>query len=451
MADLKNLSDQELLALRAQPSASPLSQMSDAELLAARVDTKKPMTLADTWPARLAKSVYSAAKLPGDVYSGEAQLPSLNGVPGSAPPDAGERTLEPNGFAQFLGADPKSRWQAPAEGSPMGRAVDLAGLGPTAPRVGATIKPSTAGAPSVEQLESSASTRYNAPAVKELQVHSDAAKNFGATITADLEQTGINAELAPKTFSILGKLNEPPSGSFVTASNFETLRRTLGNAARDFTNPTEQKAATQAIRHLDNYLAELPAADVAKGDAKAVAAILSDARGDYAAARRSQTVTGALETADGNAAAANSGQNIGNAIRQRFNSILKSDKQSSGFKPDEISQMERVRDGTVTGNTTRFAGNMLGGGGGLGAIITAGIGGAATAPWGGVGAALPAVGYALKKFSDMSVRRQAEILDEMVRSNSPLGQSAPKALYGPGEMTRAQARLLLSGARPEQD
>lgn len=378
------------------------------------VDKKKPFTLADTWPAKLAKDVYNYATLPGDV------------VQGKTAPD-------------------------PSDPAFMARLVGLSSMGSGVPRAGATIKPTAAGAaPSVQELETAARSGYNAPAVAELQIRPEAVKNFGGIVAGDLEQKGINAELAPKTFSILNKLADAPEGSFVTASNFDTLRRTLGNAARDFTNPTEQKAASQAIKHLDNYLAELPAQDVAKGDAQSAARILSDARGNYASARRSETVTGAVETADGNAAAANSGQNIGNAIRQRFNSILKSDRASSGFKPEEIAQAERVRDGTLTGNAARFTGNMLGGGGGLGAVVAAGVGGAATAPWGGFGAALPAVGYGLKKFSDMSVRRQAELLDEMVRSNSPLAQSAGPGPYVPGEMTRAQARLLLSGGLSQQ-
>jgi hypothetical protein len=400
-----------------QPSGGP--ELPAGFVLEGAAPKKKPFTLGDTWPAQVAKGLFSAATLPGDVYQGKAAVPQSANM--------GEENT-----------------------ANIGRVLELSGLGPTVPRVGATIAATKAGAaPTLEQLESAARSGYTAPAVAELQIKPEAVKNFGAIVSGDLEQKGINAELAPKTFSVLRKLGDPPEGSYATASNFDTLRRTLGNAARDFTNPTEQKAASQAIKHLDNYLAELPAQDLIQGDAQAAARILSDARGNYAAARRSSTVTDALETADGNAAAANSGQNIGNAIRQRFNSILKSDRASSGFKPDEIAQMERVRDGTLTGNATRFAGNLLGGGGGLGAVITAGIGGAATAPWGGFGAALPAVGYGLKKISDMSVRRQAQLLDEMVRANSPLAQSALPAPYVPGEMTRATARMLLSGAVPQ--
>lgn len=45
----------------------------------------KKFGLGDTWPAQIAKSIYSGLTLPGDVLKGEAQLPSAMGVPGSVP------------------------------------------------------------------------------------------------------------------------------------------------------------------------------------------------------------------------------------------------------------------------------------------------------------------------------------------------------------------------------
>ncbi len=49
--------------------------------------------LGDTWPAQLAKTLWSSFTLPGDVMAGKAQLPSSQGVPGSLPADQGNDTM----------------------------------------------------------------------------------------------------------------------------------------------------------------------------------------------------------------------------------------------------------------------------------------------------------------------------------------------------------------------
>lgn len=83
--------------------------------------------LDETITGGIAKAIGNAVTLPGDVYSGKVQLPSQEGVPGSAPANSGEVTMKPNALgAMFM--DPNSTFQAPGQGSPFGRAVDLSGV-----------------------------------------------------------------------------------------------------------------------------------------------------------------------------------------------------------------------------------------------------------------------------------------------------------------------------------
>lgn len=407
--DLTALSDQELADLyrkQSQTAAPSLSAMTDEQLVAAHGQAsqsapKKPFGLADTWPAKIAQSIWSGVTLPGDVLAGKAQLPSHEGaIPGSVP------------FG-----DPQSSGQ---------RVADLAMLGaPMAPRVASSLAPAVAasGPPTREALQTAATAGYDQARNLGVEIKPSSVSNLSGSIRSGLENEGIHGELAPKTHAILAKLATPPEGSVATISNLETVRRSLGHAAKDFQNPTEQLAASRAIEHLDGYLANLAQPDLLAGDAAGAAKVLTDARGNYAAAKRSERITDASETADLNAAAANSGQNIGNATRQRINSILKSDKLSRGYSPDELAQMEQVVRGTFTGNTARKLGNLLGGGGGLGAAVVGGIGGVATAPMGGWGAAAPLLGVALKGVEKSSVKRQTNALDEMVRSRSPLADA----------------------------
>jgi hypothetical protein len=273
--------------------------------------------------------------------------------------------------------------------------------------------------PTAQELKAAGDAGYKEARGMGVDIKSDSVANMATSLGAKLEQDGINAKLAPNTFSIISELTTPPAGSVATIAGLETARRTLGNAAKQFTNPTEQMAASRAIEHLDDYLSGINAADVLAGDAAGAAKILSQARGNYGAAKRSERLTDELTIADRNADAANSGMNLGNATRQRVKSILNSDKKSSGYSDAELAQLEKVVRGTGPGNIARRIGNMLGGGGGLGTVVTAGVGGMVNPLLAG----LPAVGYGMKKLGDASVSRQARIADELIRSRSPLAQS----------------------------
>lgn len=362
---------------------------------------KPSFGLADTWPVRMAKAAWSGLTLPGDVVQGSV---SMTGEDGRTNPQVISRAAE-----LAMASSPAS--PAAGTGAAIAATVGLA-------------KPATlAVAPTREALLQAANKGYDSARNLGVDISSDAVSGLSQRIQQSLFDQGVSDKLAPKTFSVLSEAAAPPSGSVASISNLDTIRRSLGHAARDFSNPTEQLAAKTAQGHLDDYLAALPVEDVIRGPAPEASKILSEARGNYAAAKRSERVTDAIDAADLQAAAANSGQNIGNATRQRLKSILTSDKQSAGYTGEELAQMEQVVRGTGLGNSTRMAGNILGGGGGLGAVASAAVGGAATGGWGAVA---PLVGFGLKKISDASVNRGVSTLDEMVRLRSPLAEALLK-------------------------
>ena len=379
-----------------QQLEAPPQPVSDPALLAQLEQKPKPFGLADTWPARLAKSVWGGMTLPGDVYQGKVDPLSDEGIE---------------------------------------RSFDLAAVAsPVKPRVASSMKSPVPGPPSADELKAAGSAGYDRARALGVDISPSSVQTSAQVLRANLEKDGINGELAPKTFSIISRLTQPPEGSIVTISNLETVRRTLGNAAKDFANPTEQLAAGKAIKHIDDYLANLGQGDVMAGDASQAAKILSEARGNYGAAKRSEQVTDAVRAAEFGAAAANSGRNIGNAERQKFKSILLSDKKSSGFNPEEIAQIEKVVQGTGPANSARYIGNLLGGGGGLGQAVTTGLsamGGAAVGdiPGGIAGAmAVPAIGSSARALANKLTDRQIRKLDELVRSRSPLAESASMLL-----------------------
>lgn len=435
MPDYSKMSDAELSAL-VQPQAAPASnsapgnygQMSDADLMKAIQPQQRGVAdqllgltgpRYQTWPER---AVREMASIPEKTMTAAA----------SAPP--GSRELTENLVPATTEA--------------------AAAFGPMVPKVVASLGRSAL--PTSQELKSAAGSGYDAARNLTLDIKPASVTNSMGVLRANLEKDGINAELAPKTFSILSKAGEAPADSVVTVGNLDTLRRSLGHAAGDFTNKTEQLAARRAIEHLDTYLSDIPAGDVLRGDASQVSRILGEARANYAAGKRSEQVGNAVEAADLSAAAANSGRNIGNAERQKFKSLLLSDKQSAGFSPEELAQVERLVRGTATGNSLRHIGNFLGGGGGLGQSLTAGagavIGGMAAGPVGaGAGAVgLPIVGNVARAASNASTQRQARLLDEMVRSRSPEAEARAAEPVPPNRIPPAILARMLLQSQPQQ-
>lgn len=295
-------------------------------------------------------------------------------------------------------------------------------------------------APTSDELYEAASAAYEHPSIKEIVVKPSAFKTWKDELLATNDI--VDEDLSPKTFKILNRLDEPPEGSFLDGRSIQSLRRKLGQAAGSV-DPTERKAARDAISSLDDFLADIPKKAVLKGDPKAVSAALEEARGNYAAAKRSDVIEGKLEAAELQAGSANSGMNLDNATRQRLKDVLKSDKLRRGFSQEELTQMRKIVTGTPVENITRRVANMLGGGGGMGATVTGALGGAAGAavghvPGAMIGAAIPAAaGYALKKLSAAMSQADVRRLQEMVRSRSPLGRQMQSSLGKFGKASTA--------------
>lgn len=353
--------------------------------------------------------VKRAAMLPGDVMEAGLDPTSPEGI----------RRINEFGFT-FSPASPVARaTETPIKGTARSLSVG------------------SAKTPSADELKAAASQGFKQARSMGVDYSADAVKGLGDDITRTLESDGMFAELAPKTFAMLGKLKDPPEGAVSSLDNLVTLRRALQKAAGDFTNPTERAAATRAIDAVDDFvMAALPESVVA-GPASEVAGVVGPARANYAAAMRSDTITNALKQAELDAAAANSGLNIDNRTRQVLNAILKSDKRSRGFSKEELDVLEQVVRGKFGTNLARYFGNLMGGGGGLGSMVSGGIGAGIGAAIGGtpgaiIGAGTPAaMGTSLRSLAGRMTRGAAESLDDLIRQRSPLylkAQESPALL-----------------------
>ncbi len=351
--------------------------------------------LMDTWPAQLAKTIYNAVTLPGDVYQGNAAVPQSENMPG------GENT------------------------DSIGRVTDLASIAtPVSPGSMFKTKVTAPTPPAPEELKAAAKAGYEAAKTSGVELKPTAITDFVTKAKSDLNADGINDILAPKTFGVLDKMGVAPEGAAVTVNDFRTMQRALGHAARS-PDPTERLAASRAIESLNSHIENVPASGVLRGTPEEVAGvsdIIKKANANYAAYKRGETVSGRLDLAKLNAEAAHSGQNIDNAIRQQIKAILQNPKLRSGYSPQELDQMRSIVSGTSLGNLARGAGNLLGGGGGLGAVASAGAGAYAAGP---LGAVAPVAGYALKKAGNAFTNSQVSKLEDMIRMRSPLAKDIP--------------------------
>lgn len=271
--------------------------------------------------------------------------------------------------------------------------------------------------PSTEDLFDAATDAYHHPAIKDLVVKPSSIQTWRDQTHISLNDEGFDDVLAPKTFGVLSRL-DPPPGGYITGQSLNTLRKKLGTLARG-ADPTERAASSHAIDALDGYASSIPPTDILRGDPAKVAGALTEARGNYAAAKRSQAIEEAMDKAALQAGASNSGMNVDNATRQRLKDILSNPKRRRGFSDDELTQMRKVVVGSTPANLARRAGNMLGGGGGLGTVITSAAGGAAA---GTLGSFAPLVGYGFKKLSAALSGKDVQSLQDAVRSRSPLGK-----------------------------
>lgn len=268
----------------------------------------------------------------------------------------------------------------------------------------------------IAEVQQAAERGYQSPAIGAVEFRPGVVDALSNTVTRQLDRARFNDRLAPQTRGILDDLRNPVNGSAHTIEDLQTARQQLSTIAGNFGNPTEQAAASRAIEAITNYIGRMPQSHLARGNAAEATEAWNTARSNYASAKTAQKVQDKLYAAEQQAASANSGANVGNASRQKLRAMLTNPKQGRGLTEAEGTAIEQTVQGSRLANALRTGGNLLGGGGGLGALLTGAVGGAAAGP---VGLALPAVGRALKMAGDSVTRQQANRIVDAILERAP--------------------------------
>jgi hypothetical protein len=355
--------------------------------------------------------ITSRLKAVGDILAGFGKTAGGAIEYTASPAMAGVRSLVSQPLENVTGLPREYTEFAAGMAVPIPKSVNLPGTG------------TRAVVPTVEQLGAESARLRQAPEVTGTVLKQEAGVRAADEIRGDLARGRVSEVTAKPIYDVIGQLEKPGA---LTVDRLDSIRQQLGDvsipvkdATGRVTNAAEIRAAAIARDRLDQLLPNAKPEEVLFGNPTRAAETLAETRANESAKFSAETLNRKEFRAEIRAAAANSGKNLSNTMRQRIADILLDPSQRRGFSQSELAMMDRIVRGTKTENAVRYAGNFLGGGGGLGALVTTAEGIRALGPIGAI-AALP--GAALKSLSNVMTERNIERLNEMVRADSPLGR-----------------------------
>lgn len=409
---------------------------------------------------------YQAAERPGPgTKLGDAFFRST-GIPEYKPTSAPERMLmagtetavasAPFGVgASLLGLLSGTGGQAVREAGGGERAATVAEL---APGIFSSVREARRGpaVPTAPELKTAGQTQLRAFGDAPVELSPAPITSLAAAAEPSLQRGGFRPRNAPGTFDLLSEIKQPDAGGWATGApgpsgtpsltmhDLQAIREDLAGTIQDSrsplaAHPKDFAAATATLRQLDDMIQSMhrdPANLTAGTSADALAAInnFQTGRANYLAGQNLNRMTGDLdrartgvvERAQARAAAANSGANFDNTLRQRVETFLENRNNVAGLSDDALAALDRVVAGGAISNRVRDAANFLGGGKGLGALVTGMSGGGAALMSGRPGLAgllavgAPAAGIALKGLENRLARGRLDRALDTIAQDSPL-------------------------------
>jgi hypothetical protein len=251
-----------------------------------------------------------------------------------------------------------------------------------------------------------------------------AGPTYSQFLKSDLTSRGLTPRTADRTWAVLDDIERTP---FTNPTQFQERYKELGSIAKKATDSEERLAANIAKERLLGFLENPPPWVVQGGDPVRGAQLLQEANANWAAAKRAENLDRRINKAELKAGSTYSGLNLENQLRQRIG-VLAEPEVRGGFSPAEQRDFAKFAEGNWASNARRYAKNILGGGGGLGALVAGGAGVGAgqyfgSSPATGAGLATLA-GLGLAKYGDMAALNRARQLQLMLLQRSPYATQA---------------------------
>ena len=348
-------------------------------------------------------AIKSGLKVPGDVMAGKLDLNS---------PEATPRLLEAASLMSPLGVKARA-------GGATGLVESLAKPKPKIP--------------TQKELEAAAAAGYKQANDLGIEYKGIALRNWARDTIDELNAEFKIAKNNPQVHNLLeeiawSKTNALPGSETIALGNINELYKVLGKQAGN-PDPSIAAAAQSVQKSLERFHSNLSPSDMVSGNTtpQIAAQILKDARGNRAAAYRSETMETLEKSIDRKSSSAGSGANKDNTTRQHLTSLLESRKKSRGLNAAETQAIDDVIKGRRSQNVLRYFGNALGGGGGmmiLPNMVLGATAGYTTMGAAGLGAAAlpPVLGKTFRSLANRGAAKEVKRIGEFMRSRSPLAE-----------------------------
>ena len=276
---------------------------------------------------------------------------------------------------------------------------------------------------SVEDVRAALPEMYNTPAIQTTEIKPsfangvvDQFKNAAqATQRYSIKDPGVQ-----KVYNIMEDLKTPEFGANHTMRDFENTRGLLGSevlSKPDFSGISKD-LAKKAQQSIEQSLLNVKDIPIVSGDANQAALDLARARAQAFTGFKLEKVDNYLANAGIDAAKQHSGMNLENIIYQKIAPDLKNDAaklRNAGWNDMEIGALQSVLPGRFA-KLVRKAGNYMGGGGGLGGLVSATVGAHALGP---LGATLPFVGGFIKNLGAGAAQGKLDRVKQVIGAGAP--------------------------------
>lgn len=329
-----------------------------------------------------------------------------------------------------------------ARNATMGGVLGLASGAGTGAAFAPRPRVSGAKTPSYGELGAEADAKYAAVRANPTAYSANAVANMAGDAERHLYDEGYGPRYSGQTWDTFNMLHGYPPGAVVTPANLDYARKQLNRIPFSDISATDRSSGRILKDRIDDFIANPPPGAVLPSSPPGAAAEasrqLQAARGNYAASKRGEVMDDIKVAAQDAAASANSGLNVENVIRQKVKNLINPlsagyEGKMAGFTPAEEDMLRQsiVRRGP-TANIARAVGNMMGGGGGIGAPLVglaagAGAGGTighyfADDPSTGAAAgfAVPAIGMGIRMASNRSAANAIARATDTILQRSPL-------------------------------
>lgn len=192
-------------------------------------------------------------------------------------------------------------------------------------------------APTVEQLKTDARAAYKRAEDAGIELSEFSVKKLKGKILNEVGER-VDPTLHPDTTAALKRIMDTKGA--VSLGKLDQLRQ-IASDAKGSAKPADQRLAGKVVDAIDDYVDNISAKDVTKGDASGAAA-LKDARELYTRQKKGEQLEQMFEDAKTKAGANYSQSGLENALRSEFKALALNKKKLAKFTPEEQAAIKKV-------------------------------------------------------------------------------------------------------------